>query len=513
MRSDQDELKRLESILSTLKANMKHQQKHVAAHRETFEETKASLFPEASSTKRAASTFLSNCIFPRCMQGPDDAMYCARFILLLHESGTPGFGTLDLLDILFTCMPRSLFGLTEGEAANVSILFVELWKQVIRWRYDEGLYEREVASKSGAKMAKGDEGECSTVSLDDFTVLFNKWHASIGFTALGCLQSSDYMHMRNSLIVLSRMVDVYPSRPGIGNKLLKALVPLQDEEKNSFADIRAAAQSYGMQLLKARDEGVWREETEAAVQARQAKEQAAAEARQKKAEAQMEEIKREAAMITEELGEWDRGRGRGGRDQARGRPDDNRSPRPDDSRNRTEDRRGGASRGRPDEDRGGRPEEGRGGRTEEGRGRPEAGRDNRMDEGRGRPDEGRGNRMEDRRGRPDHDRGNRGEESRGRGDEGRTRPGPESRGEGRGRDDDNRRGNRQDDRRGGRRPHEEPRGEASARGEPQRGDKADVAPPRGKRSRQGSPEPGEAAEENPSRKRPRTDGRGRRRRT
>jgi hypothetical protein len=72
------------------------------------------------------------------------------------------------------------------------------------------------------------------------------------------------MHLRNCLVVFTRMVDGYPTRPKLANKLLQALEP-QQKESNSFADIRASAQVYIMQFLCSRVNGVWREENAATV--------------------------------------------------------------------------------------------------------------------------------------------------------------------------------------------------------------------------------------------------------
>jgi THO complex subunit 2 len=286
------------------------------------------------------------------MQGPDDALFCARFVEFLHEKETPGFSTLHFFDALIIVLSRSLFCLTEGETACASILLSEIWKIVSKWRYDDTAFEEELAGKPGSFMVvTADDGESDTVTVtkEDYRNLYNKWHAAIGSACVGCLESSEYMHLRNCLVVLTRMVEDYPTRPGLANKLLKALEPLQ-EESNSLPDIRASAQAYSMQLVKARAGGVWKEEDAATVRARMEKEQAAAEERHKKAQEQMAEIKRDQEKITEEIGDSrdrDRGRGRGGppsnlgsgksfEPSIRGRDD-----RGDDrDRRRTDDRRG-----------------------------------------------------------------------------------------------------------------------------------------------------------------------------
>jgi THO complex subunit 2 len=350
--SDATELERVKNTSADLSEDMVAQASHVDSIRKIIEQRKDSFFPSTTSSKESMATFFTRCIYPRCMQGPDDAMYCARFIQLLHEMDTPGFNTLAFYDCAIIAFSRSLYGLTEGEAANVSIFLRDTWELLSHWRYDDNAFVNEVGGKPGSFVAANDpifsskgeqeaggqeDGEedhrslSREVTSDVYERFYNKWHASIGATSIGALQSKEYMHKRCCLIVLSRMIDVYPTRPKTGNKLLTALEPLQSEN-NTLADIRAAAQAYSMQLVKARDDGVWKEEDAATVQARQEKEQADAAARQKKAEEQMEEMKRESEKISEEIGEW------------RGRPGDRRvTPRSYES---NENRRGEEWRGR-----------------------------------------------------------------------------------------------------------------------------------------------------------------------
>ena len=136
----------------------------------------------------------------------------------------------------------------------------------------------------------------------------------LGFALIGGLQSSEYIHTRASLILLTRLVFVFPTRATVGDRIVKALAPLQ--EANSRPDIKVAAQGYASQLLKARKSGVWREENAAAARARQEQEQRLVEERRKNAEKQSEEMEKESAAITKELGD-SRGGGWGDR---RGHP-------------------------------------------------------------------------------------------------------------------------------------------------------------------------------------------------
>lgn len=354
-KSDKEEVYRMKIVADNLLSDLSTQNDHVVSFRDYLLEKSVTFFPPDVSLADSAMTFLHRCVHPRSLQGPDDALYCAKFIMFLHYKETPGFSTLHFFDSLATVLSRSLFCLTEGEAACVSILLSECWKVLSRWRYDDAAFEEELLGKPTSYMLEiGDIETPQRIAMtkEDYRNLYNKWHAAVGAACIGCLQSSEYIHLRNCLVLLTRMVEFYPTRPRLANKLLEILEPLQ-EESNPFADIRASAQAYSMQLRKARDEGVWKEEDAATVKARIEKEQAAAEQRHRKAREQMDEIKRDQDKITGQIGDVrdrDRGRIRGGFPPSgaigksfdpslRGR-DDRRDP---DDRRRIEDRRGQVS--------------------------------------------------------------------------------------------------------------------------------------------------------------------------
>ena len=103
-----------------------------------------------------------------------------------------------------------------------------------------------------------EEGALEDISYDNFKKLYNKWHAILGQTFLGCLESKEYIHTRAGLILLSRVVNVFPTRPVLGEKIMDALAPLKDDTNRQ--DLRSMALGYSSQLIKARDEGVWEED-------------------------------------------------------------------------------------------------------------------------------------------------------------------------------------------------------------------------------------------------------------
>jgi THO complex subunit 2 len=352
-KNEDDELKRLEVVSTTLSSDLSKQKDHAISILTSMEANKSAFFPSEKASRHAANTFVTQCVFPRSMQSPDDALYCAHFISQLHKIETPGFSTLHYIDEFISVVSGALFGITEGEAAHLAILLWETWKVVNKWRYDEKAFDEEVAGKPGSyiesssKLSSEDSSdeEIVPITYKDFAKLYNKWHSSLGAALIGCLQSVEYMHTRAGLLVLTRIVEVFPTRPKLGNELQAVLSPLQDES-SSRLDIRASASAYGTMLLKARDDGKWVEEDASVAKARVEKERAAAQERKKKIAEQFQEMKRESEQITEEIGPRDGPRDRN--DRRRLPPRDvgaSRTPPP--ATNGTEN--GGPARGNKDE--------------------------------------------------------------------------------------------------------------------------------------------------------------------
>jgi THO complex subunit 2 len=147
-KADEMELERMQRACDILTSDMSTQKKRNEMMLNAFEARKDSCFPsETISSGNTIQAFLMHCIYPRCMSSPDDAMYCAQFVSLLHQNNTPGFSTLLYIDELVDVVAGALYCVTEGEAANMAIMLLETWKMVSRWRYDEVAFATEVADR------------------------------------------------------------------------------------------------------------------------------------------------------------------------------------------------------------------------------------------------------------------------------------------------------------------------------------------------------------------------------
>jgi THO complex subunit 2 len=316
---DEISLARVKASADALAEDIEKQKKHCQSIRKHMATAAKTMFQSNEMPVTAIQTFITYCIYPRCKLNPDEATYCVRFIMTLQDLKTPGFSTMHFIDEFVKVLSGSLYCSTEDEAASIGILLLELWKVVSRWRYDDGSFDEEVAGTPGAAMV-AENGNVS-VSFDDYKVLYNKWHAAIGQATIGCLDSTEYMHVRSCFVVLSRIVDAFPTQPKLGQTLLDALEPLQDETY-PLQDIKTAAHAYGTLLIKARGDGVWKEEDSATIKAREEKEKADMAAKLKRREEQLADMKRDMEKIDVEIG--DSGR-RDDRDtRRRGAPIDSR---------------------------------------------------------------------------------------------------------------------------------------------------------------------------------------------
>jgi len=318
-KAHEQELERYKCSAEMLSLDLNRQKEHCKSVSEKLRSEKDNFFADLEGEDGnvlSASIFLANCVYPRCLQSVEDAMYCARFIRLLHEMDTPGFHTLQLVDAIVDAVGGALYSITEEEAGCLGIFLEMTWKLLSDWRYNECLYEKDMLGKAGSIWDKRcDENETvddvevtSHLPHSKFIDVYNTWHASLVTAFVGCLRSSEYMHTRTGLILLMRMVSHFPTKSTLGEKILNTLTPLQKDD-NPMQDIRIMAQAYSSQLEKARNDGVWKEESKKATKERADREKKLQEERRQKAEKQLEEMNKDTEQISRQLGDtWDRRR-------------------------------------------------------------------------------------------------------------------------------------------------------------------------------------------------------------
>lgn len=172
---DEIESERVRRASTLLASDMSLQKKRHEKLQLGFQSRKADCFASETVSTSSIQTFLMHCVYPRCVSTPDDALYCAQFVSLLHQNDTSGFSTMVFIDELVDVMAGALYCATEDEAANMAIMLLEIWKMVSKWRYDDEAFDAEVAGKVRKSKFRSSKLCCARLSLTVFLFVPSAW--------------------------------------------------------------------------------------------------------------------------------------------------------------------------------------------------------------------------------------------------------------------------------------------------------------------------------------------------
>lgn len=205
---------------------------------------------------------LSHCILPRTVHSPIDAIFCARFTILLHSLATTNFSTLTFFDKLFAdgILYGTLLTCTLYEAENLGMFFSEIFMELSRWRDNESVFLEEALGKrvvdGQATYYPGllflynedDITEDKLVNHTTFLRAMEKWHRHTSMAIVDCLRSEDYMHRRNTITLLRSMVGVFPVITMHGLDIIDALEDIEYLDKRE--DLKLAARALLVHLKR-----------------------------------------------------------------------------------------------------------------------------------------------------------------------------------------------------------------------------------------------------------------------
>ncbi|XP_043560804.1 THO complex subunit 2 isoform X1 [Chiloscyllium plagiosum] len=208
----------------------------------------------AKSTKNETITkFLQLCIFPRCIFSAIDAVYCAKFVELVHQLKTPNFSTLLCYDRVFSDIIYTVASCTENEASRYGRFLCSMLETVTKWHSDRTIYDKECGNYPGfltILRASGFDGGNKADQLDyeNFRHVVHKWHYKLTKASVHCLETGEYVHIRNILIVLTKVLPWYPKVLNLGQALERRVHKICQEEKEKRPDLYALAMGYSGQL-------------------------------------------------------------------------------------------------------------------------------------------------------------------------------------------------------------------------------------------------------------------------
>ncbi|XP_037543995.1 THO complex subunit 2 isoform X2 [Nematolebias whitei] len=247
------EKERCTALQEKLQEEEKKQTEHVqrVLHRLKLEKDNWLL---AKSTKNETITkFLQLCLFPRCIFSSIDAVYCARFVELVHQQKTPNFCTLLCYDRVFSAIIYTVASCTENESHRYGRFLCCMLETVTRWHSDRSVYEKECVNYPGFLTifrATGWDGgnTVDQLNYENFRHVVHKWHYMLTKASVHCLETGDYTHIRNILIVLTKILPCYPKVLNLGQALECRVHKICLEEKDKRPDLHALAMGYSGRL-------------------------------------------------------------------------------------------------------------------------------------------------------------------------------------------------------------------------------------------------------------------------
>ncbi|RDX96895.1 THO complex subunit 2, partial [Mucuna pruriens] len=228
------EKERIQESLDRLISELHKHEENVASVRRRLSHEKDKWLSSCPDTLKINMEFLQRCIFPRCTFSMPDAVYCAMFVHTLHSLGTPFFNTVNHIDVLIckTLQPM-ICCCTEYEAGRLGRFLYETLKIAYYWKSDESIYERECGNMPGFAVYYRYPNS-QRVTYGQFIKVHWKWSQRITRLLIQCLESSEYMEIRNALIMLTKISGVFPVTRKSGINLEKRVAKIKSDEREDL---------------------------------------------------------------------------------------------------------------------------------------------------------------------------------------------------------------------------------------------------------------------------------------
>ncbi|XP_041357183.1 THO complex subunit 2-like isoform X2 [Gigantopelta aegis] len=252
------EKERCTNLIEKLKDEEKKQNDHVNRVLGRLKHDQDKWILSGSTKNETVTQLLQLCIFPRCCFTASDALFCAKFIHVLHDLKTPNFSTLICFDRIFCDITYSVTSCTENEAHRYGRFLCASLGTVMKWHSDIDIYEKDCANFPGfvtvfrKKVDHTAKAPVENLDYENYRHVCHKWHFRITKAMVACLESGNYIQIRNALIVLTKILPHYPRITQFGQALERRVDRLSKEEKDKRPDIYAIAMGYAGQLKSKR---------------------------------------------------------------------------------------------------------------------------------------------------------------------------------------------------------------------------------------------------------------------
>ncbi|KAM3417882.1 hypothetical protein BST61_g6102 [Cercospora zeina] len=197
---------------------------------------------------------LQECFLPRAMMSAIDSHYAFEMLKLMHTIGTQGFSLMHLLNQLFKkkLLTSLIFEATQNEAQHLARFVWEILKLLHRWHADKSIYEKEALGLKkklpGFVRQFEENGEPKLVmDWELFRKMLFNIHSALNGALQTCFESGEYMHIRNGMMVLKGIHQLFPTLKFMGKNMVEQVERLSKDETRS--DLKLSAMSLRGPLL------------------------------------------------------------------------------------------------------------------------------------------------------------------------------------------------------------------------------------------------------------------------
>ncbi|XP_063934199.1 THO complex subunit 2-like [Zophobas morio] len=187
--------------------------------------------PEA---KEVASYFHMLCIAPRKLYSVSDALFCHSFTKLLQSFNTSNYPALLHYDLIFYEVVSVLDAGSLNEVYRFGYYLCALLDHLESWHSDKSIYEKEYS----ACWNSGDRKISDTL----FRTYNYRWQKRLGMKCRAVFKTLNDVSVRNTLILLMRIVKFFPKVQAIGDELLGHVKAFK--EQNEKEDLKTVATRY-----------------------------------------------------------------------------------------------------------------------------------------------------------------------------------------------------------------------------------------------------------------------------
>lgn len=204
---------------------------------------------DAPRSTQLHEKLLQDCFLPRSRMSLQDAQFASSMLKFMHQSGVPGFRTIKLLDLLFranklTCI-ISMY--TEDESRTFGRFLGEILRELQVWHENkDGAYEKlalgsTVKLPGLAKSFDASRNPTTWLTHKEFCELLGKWHTALFKALKACIESGNWMQIRNSINVLKALYPSFPKMDTMANELRQTITQLSEVEERE--DLKRSLQS------------------------------------------------------------------------------------------------------------------------------------------------------------------------------------------------------------------------------------------------------------------------------